>query len=131
MQLDDSRPIWSQLVDEFRRRIASGEWPTGLKVPSVRELALELGVNPNTVQKALGEVDRLGLTLAERTAGRFVTSDEAAIAAARGALAAAQAGALVATARGLGMTLPETVQLLTHRWTDASDTAHTERTPDE
>lgn len=131
MQLDDSRPIWAQLVDEFRRRIASGEWPTGLKVPSVRELALELGVNPNTVQKALGEVDRLGLTLAERTAGRFVPRDEVAIASARTALAAAQATAFVATAKGLGMTLPETVQLLEQRWAEASDAAQTERTPDE
>lgn len=116
MQLDDSRPIWAQLVDEFRRRIASGEWPTGLKVPSVRELALELGVNPNTVQKALGEVDRLGLTIPERTAGRFVTSDETAIEAARSALAAATADALVATAHGLGMGMRETTELLERRW---------------
>ncbi len=116
MQLDDSRPIWAQLVDEFRRRIASGEWLTGLKVPSVRELALELGVNPNTVQKALGEVDRLGLTIPERTAGRFVTSDETAIEAARSALAAATADALVATAHGLGMGMRETTELLERRW---------------
>lgn len=129
MQLDDSRPIWAQLVDEFTRRIASGEWPTGLKVPSVRELALELGVNPNTVQKALGEVDRLGLTTAERTAGRFVTSDEQAIESARQGLAASTADALVATASGLGMTIAEATQLLKLRWaahaalgTDRKDT---------
>ena len=123
MQLDDSRPIWAQLVDEFRRRIASGEWPTGLKMPSVRELALELGVNPNTVQKALGEVDRLGLTIPERTAGRFVTRDEAAIEAARAALAQANADALVATAAGLGMTLAETTQLLERRWPATTPTS--------
>lgn len=116
MQLDDSRPIWAQLVDGFRRRIASGEWPTGLKVPSVRELALELGVNPNTVQKALGEVDRLGLTIPERTAGRFVTSDETAIEAARVALAATSADTLVETACGLGMSLTDTAELLELRW---------------
>lgn len=116
MQLDDSRPIWAQLVDEFRRRIASGEWPTGLKVSSVRELALELGVNPNTVQKALGEVDRLGLTIPERTAGRFVTTDETAIESARLALAAATADSLVVTAHGLGMGLRETTELLERRW---------------
>lgn len=116
MQLDDSRPIWAQLVDEFRRRIASGEWLSGLRVPSVRELALELGVNPNTVQKALGEVDRLGLTVPERTAGRFVTSDLIAIEAARVALAAATADTLVDTASGLGMSLTETTQLLASRW---------------
>lgn len=123
VQIDGSKPIWVQLVDEFTRRIATGEWPGGGKVPSVRELALDLGVNPNTVQKALGEVDRQGLTSTERTAGRFVTTDERAISAARSALAAATADSFVADARGLGMNLEEAVQLLAERWAaPASDT---------
>lgn len=117
MQIDDSRPIWAQLVDEFRRRVAAGEWRAGARVPSVRELALELGVNPNTVQKALGEVDRLGLTVPERTAGRFVTSDEGAVAESRAALAAATADGFAQAARGLGMTLEEAQRLLAGRWT--------------
>lgn len=116
MQIDDSRPIWAQLVDEFRRRIGAGEWARGEKVPSVRELALELGVNPNTVQKALGEVDRLGLTTTERTAGRFVTNDEGEVATARSTLASATADTYVKAASGLGMTLAETTDLLTARW---------------
>lgn len=116
MQIDDSRPIWAQLVDEFRRRIAIGEWPAGAKVPSVRELALNLGVNPNTVQKALGEVDRLGLTTAERTAGRFVTGDPLAISGERATLAAATADSFVFDATGIGMTLTEATELLTERW---------------
>ena len=123
MQLDDSRPIWAQLVDEFRRRIAAGEWAAGAKVPSVRELALELGVNPNTVQRALGEVDRLGLTVTERTAGRFVTSDEAAVAEGRAALAAATADGFVHAAAGLGMTLGEAQHLLAQRWASADHTS--------
>lgn len=120
MQIDDARPIWAQLVDEFRRRIATGEWSTGDKVPSVRELALELGVNPNTVQKALGEVDRLGLTTTERTAGRFVTPDETAVADARSALAAATAESFVTAATGLGMSLAEAHELLAQRWEQLS-----------
>lgn len=116
MIIDDSRPIWAQLVDEFRRRIATGEWPAACKVPSVRELALEVGVNPNTVQKALAEVDRLGLTTTERTAGRFVTSDPAALAHARSALAAASADTFVSAASGLGMTLDDARELLAQRW---------------
>ena len=116
MIIDDSRPIWAQLVDEFRRRIATGEWPAAGKVPSVRELALEIGVNPNTVQKALAEVDRLGLTTTERTAGRFVTSDPAVLAHARSALAAATADTFVSAAAGLGMTLGEARELLAQRW---------------
>ncbi len=124
MQIDDSRPIWAQLVDEFRRRIATSEWPTGTKVPSVRELALELGVNPNTVQKALGEVDRLGLTTTERTAGRFVTLDEVAVSGGRDALASASADSFAQTAQGIGLTLAEATELLSRRWPSAqtSDT---------
>lgn len=116
MHLDDSRPIWAQLVDEFHRRIASGQWPSGHKLPSVRELALELGVNPNTVQKALGEVDRLGLTAPERTAGRFVTADDHAIEQVRQRIAGAQVTALIDTAASLGMTLADITELLTHTW---------------
>lgn len=116
MRIDESRPIWGQLVDEFRRRIAADEWAAGEKTPSVRELALELGVNPNTVQKALGEVDRLGLTVTERTAGRFVTDDAAGIAAAREGLVAASADALVEAATGVGLSLDEAAELLGARW---------------
>ena len=116
MQIDDSRPIWAQLVDEFRRRIAAAEWSAGAKVPSVRELALELGVNPNTVQKALTEVDRQGFTTAERTSGRFVTSDDAVIARCRGELAAASADAFAEAASGLGMPLADAERLLAERW---------------
>ncbi|QIM15794.1 GntR family transcriptional regulator [Leucobacter insecticola] len=116
MRIDDSRPIWAQLVTEFCRRIAAGEWVAGNKVPSVRELALELSVNPNTVQKALGEVDRLGLTLAERTAGRFVTSDADAIARQRASLAAATASEFARVAAGVGMSLPEATTLLAEQW---------------
>ncbi|MGO3146421.1 MAG: GntR family transcriptional regulator [Leucobacter sp.] len=116
MHLDNSRPIWAQLVDEFRRRIVSGEWASGEKVPSVRELGIELGVNPNTVQKALGEVDRHGLTVTERTAGRFVTNDAAAIAAGRAALATSSADGFVVSATGLGMSQAEAAALLDERW---------------
>lgn len=126
MLIDDSRPIWAQLVDEFRRRIAAGEWMPGAKVPSVRELALELGVNPNTVQKALGEVDRIGLTTTERTAGRFVTKDEDAVVDARTALAASTADSFVVTATGLGLSLADATELITRRWT-AQDTTQTNR----
>ncbi|WP_309127191.1 GntR family transcriptional regulator [Microbacterium sp.] len=130
MRIDDSRPIWAQLVDEFRRRIAAGEWTPGSKVSSVRELALEMGVNPNTVQKALGEVDRLGLTTTERTAGRFVTEDERAVARDRAVLAESTADGFVVAAAGLGMTLAEAHDLLAQRW-DAHDSPVTMSTHSE
>lgn len=72
MDFDTSRPVWVQLVEEFTRKIASGEWIAGQKVPSTRDLALDYRVNPNTVQKALAEIDRRGHTKSERTSGRIV-----------------------------------------------------------
>lgn len=73
-------PIYLQLMDIMQMRIATGQWEPGGKIPSVRDLAMEFGVNPNTMQRSLGELERLGLLHAERTAGRFVTSDTGRIA---------------------------------------------------
>ena len=69
-------PIYSQIIDEMTMRIASGAYVPGDKLPSVRDLAMEAGVNPNTMQKALSELERRGLVYAERTSGRFITRDE-------------------------------------------------------
>ena len=118
MDLDDSRPIWVQLADVFRRRIVSGQWPPGTKVPSVRELAADTGVNPNTVQRALAELDRTGLTSAERTAGRFVTAAAAVLDAVRRELATGATDAYVVALTGLGMSLDGATRLLAERWTD-------------
>lgn len=116
MEIDESRPIWLQLVDEFRRRVAVGEWPTGSKIPSVRELALEVGVNPNTVQRALAETDRLGLTVPIRTSGRYVTEDGAVVARVRSELARATIDGFIAVVAGLGMDLTEALSSLSARW---------------
>ncbi len=121
MQVDDSRPIWIQLVEEFRRRIAAGTWPPGSKIPSVRELALEVGVNPNTVQRALAELDRTELTTAERTSGRFVTSDQRVIDATRGDLAATSTDEYIQSMTGLGLSMDETQGLIASRWADRED----------
>lgn len=121
MEIDESRPIWLQLVDEFRRRVAVGEWPTGSKIPSVRELALEVGVNPNTVQRALSETDRLGLTVPVRTSGRFVTEDGAVVARVRSKLAEATIDGFIAVVAGLGMDLAEALTSLSARWPATSD----------
>lgn len=75
MSVDDSRPIWIQLVDTFSHNIVTGKWPAGSQIPSVRELAIDAGVNPNTIQRSLSQLDTAGLTVTERTQGRFVTSD--------------------------------------------------------
>ncbi len=63
-------------MDEVKARIVSGTYSPGDKLPSVRELAVEAGVNPNTMQKAMSELERTGLVISNRTQGRFVTEDE-------------------------------------------------------
>jgi len=126
MQVDDTRPIWVQLVDIFRHRIVSGQWTPGSKIPSVRELASGAGVNPNTVQRALAELDRTGLTSAERTAGRFVTADTAVLDAVRRELAAGATDAYVVALTGLGMSLDGATRLLAERWTDQPVTGETQ-----
>ena len=69
-------PIYSQIIDELTMRIASGAYSPGEKLPSVRDLAMDAGVNPNTMQRALAELERRGLVYSERTSGRFVTKEE-------------------------------------------------------
>lgn len=73
--LDDTRPIYLQLEDQIKTRIIAGVYRPGEKLPSVRELAAEAAVNPNTMQKALTELERSGLVYAQRTSGRFITED--------------------------------------------------------
>jgi DNA-binding transcriptional regulator YhcF (GntR family) len=69
-------PIYLQIIDEMTMRIASGAYKPGEKLPSVRDLSMEAGVNPNTMQKAMAELERKKLVFSERTSGRFVTEDE-------------------------------------------------------
>ena len=70
------RSIYLQLIDIIQNRIATGYYTPGSKLASVRDLASEAEVNPNTMQKALAELERMGLVYSQRTSGRFVTDDE-------------------------------------------------------
>lgn len=68
-------PIYIQIIEEIKREIVAGARQPGSKVETVREMAQEMGVNPNTVQKAFAELEREGLMYSERTSGRYITSD--------------------------------------------------------
>ena len=68
-------PIYAQLVEGITLRIVTGVYPPGDRLPAVRELAVEAGVNPNTMQRALSELERENLVFSQRTSGRFVTED--------------------------------------------------------
>ena len=86
-QLDAARQIWLQLEEVLIHRIVSGEYPSGSRIPSVRDLAAEAGVNPNTMQRALTRLEESGLVCSQRNTGRFVTEDETLLAATRRRLA--------------------------------------------
>lgn len=73
--LDADKPIYSQLVEIVQMQIISGRYKAGDKLPSVRELAAEASVNPNTMQRAFAELERNGLIVTQRTSGRTVTED--------------------------------------------------------
>ena len=75
-QFSNDAPIYSQLIHQIQVGIVSGAFPPGQRLPSVRDLATEAGVNPNTMQRALAELERDGLVYSQRTAGRFVTEDQ-------------------------------------------------------
>lgn len=72
----NDRPIYIQLVEQLEIYIISGHFPPGEKLPSVRDLAIAAKVNPNTMQKALQELEDKRLIITERTNGKFVTDDE-------------------------------------------------------
>lgn len=76
MEFDNNRPIYLQLLEDFKLKISSGVWKSGDKMDTVRNLAKIYGVNPNTVQRALQELEREGLAKSNRTSGRFITEDE-------------------------------------------------------
>ena len=79
----EDRPIWQQLTEQITLRILKGVYLPGDKLPAVRELAAQAGVNPNTMQRALAQLESDGLAVGGRTAGRTVTEDREVIRAAR------------------------------------------------
>ena len=72
---DNGIPIYLQIMDKIKMKIISGELSASERLDSVRDLAQQSGVNPNTMQRAMAELEREGLIYSERTAGRFVSSD--------------------------------------------------------
>lgn len=77
--IQNDRPIYLQLIEQIKLRILSGAYASGEHFPSVRELAAEAAVNPNTMQKALASLEQEGLLIGSRTNGRMVTSDQSLI----------------------------------------------------
>lgn len=110
--LSDDRPIYAQLMETITLAIASGALPAGSRLPSVRDLAAEAGVNPNTMQRALSELERTGLLYSQRTAGRFVTDQTEHIRKKRKELAMEQIQIFLSSMKDMGYTAEETVELI-------------------
>ncbi len=106
------QPIYSQLTQRLTEAIVSGIYAPGEKLPSVRDLALEAGVNPNTVQRALADLERDGLVYSQRTAGRFVTENKNMIVNARLRLADERVAAFLRSMKTLGCDREEVLSLI-------------------
>jgi len=110
--IDSDRPIYKQLVEQIELRIISGIYAPGEKLESVREMAMDAGVNPNTMQKALAELERMGLVFAQRTSGRFITEDMKVIEEAKKGLAVQEISTFLEKMKKLGMGRNEILELM-------------------
>ncbi|MDO4283619.1 MAG: GntR family transcriptional regulator [Clostridia bacterium] len=109
---DNEKPIYIQLVELIRKEIVSGKLKVGERLPSVRELALTARVNPNTMQKALVELENEGLVYTERTNGKFVTNDRELIERMKQELAEEKVKDFLNDMKNIGITYEETVVYL-------------------
>ncbi len=111
-QFDSNMPIYTQLVDKIKLAIVSGEYTRGQRLAAVRDLASEAGVNPNTMQRAFQELERLGLVYPQRSNGRFVTEDEDVIETTKKALAEASIRSFMDSMQRIGYTREDIIRLL-------------------
>ena len=114
-QLRGDRPIYQQLVEILTEQIVSGQLAAGDKVPAVRELAAQAGVNPNTMQRALADMEREGLMYTNRTSGRYVTEDKEMIQKIREQIASDRIAEFLAGMSQLGFSEQEVYRLLEKR----------------
>ena len=109
---NNDAPIYTQLVEKMKIAIVTGEFEKGGKLPSVRELASQAGVNPNTVQRAMAELEREGLVCSQRTSGRLVSEDQSLIELTKHSLARRHAERFLSAMAELGMGQEEVMNLL-------------------
>ena len=111
-QFTNDKPIYLQLIDYFKAQIISGELPEGSRLDSVRDLAVAAKVNPNTMQKALSELERMGLVRTERTSGRFITDDKEKIKSMKEELAKTEIEEFLEKMKSLGFEKEEVIKII-------------------
>ena len=112
MEFQSNIPIYLQIMDDIKQQIVSGRLKPGDKLASVRDLAIQYGVNPNTVQKALSELEWEKLLYTMRTVGRYVTEDVALVAALREQMARERIAKFLDELKQLGFQHEDILQLL-------------------
>ena len=117
-KLDDSRSLWPQLKELLMRAIVAGEYPMGGPFPTVRDLAQEAGVNRNTMQRAMAELEAEGLLITNRTAGRTVTTDQKLVDSMKERLAEQNIATYLREMRALGYTAGEARKLMNEKGDD-------------
>ena len=105
-------PIYTQLIEQIKVGIVTNEFPPGERLPSVRDMATEAGVNPNTMQRAMAELERQGLVHSQRTSGRLVTEDNHLIERAKRDLAKCHVDIFISSMKGLGLNKQDIFDLL-------------------
>ena len=111
-KIDNNRPVYIQVVELIRNAVLTGTYPPGAKIPPVRELAAELNVNPNTIQRAMTELEQQGLLIANGTLSKVVTSDPAIIDAIRQTAVDIAVSDCKARFEALEISIADAVQLL-------------------
>ena len=111
-KLDSDRPIYTQILEVIQYQLVAGRYQPGERLPSVRDLASEAGVNPNTMQRAFAELERNGLVMAQRTSGRVVTENMEMISEVRNKLAREQIREFIDKMKKLGFEKKEILSLL-------------------
>ena len=106
-RFDMSRPIYAQIVERLKAKILAGIYPPGGHLDSVRDLAAAAGVNPNTMQRAMAEMEREGLVYTERTSGRFLTKEEGVLVEKRKSFAKEETEKYLAYMKKIGFTTEE------------------------
>lgn len=116
-EFDDDKPIYKQLVEMLKLETVLGNFKSGEKLPSVRELSSMIRVNPNTIQRSLSELEQDGLIYTKRTSGKFVTEDENIIHQVKKELATRKIDNFINDMNILGLDKDEVMKLLKERKT--------------
>lgn len=115
------RPVYYQVAERIRRAILSGEYPSGAQIPSVRQLALDAAVNPNTVQHAFSELEELGLIESRGTVGRFVTENKEIIEKCRMQEAKELVDGIIKKAEELGINAEDIIRMILEHDSEAKE----------